>query len=97
MRDPLLRSNFQSRGTGFSSFSTTMGKGEHSSSHQGKTGKKKKSDFCWNFNKGVVCKYGKKCHFIEHCSYCDRASHGVYQCPKLDKKEVTSTGGSPAQ
>ena len=48
--------------------------------------KKKKSDYCWNFNKGINCKYGKKCRFIERCSYCDSDSHGVVKCPKVEKR-----------
>ena len=53
------------------------------------TGHKKrgKPDYCWNFNRGIPCKYGKKCRFIERCSYCDNGSHGINQCPKLTKAE----------
>ena len=55
--------------------------------HQGGSGnRRRKSDYCWNFNKGIACKYGKKCRFIERCSYCDADSHGVVKCPKLEKK-----------
>ena len=48
------------------------------------TGHKKrgKPNYCWNFNSGIKCSYGKKCRFVEHCSYCDNASHGVHQCSK---------------
>ena len=46
---------------------------------------KKKSDYCWSFNKGQKCKFGNKCKFIERCSYCDSKTHGVYACPKFDK------------
>ena len=56
--------------------------------------RRKKSDYCWNFNKGITCKYGKKCHFIECCSYCDAANHGVYQCSKL-KEKTEAVGSSP--
>ena len=47
---------------------------------------RKKSDYCWNFNKGVPCKFGSKCKFIERCKYCDSPSHGVNSCIKLQKK-----------
>ena len=45
-----------------------------------------KPDYCWNFNKGIRCNYGKKCKFIERCSYCDSTTHGVYSCHKLQRK-----------
>ena len=45
--------------------------------------KKKKSTYCWYFNCGEPCKYGKKCHFTEKCSYCDSPDHTVLSCPKL--------------
>ena len=48
---------------------------------------KKKADDCWNFNKGLTCKFGKKCRFIERCSYCDSPSHGISTCNKLEKKD----------
>ena len=48
-----------------------------------------KPDYCWNFNKGIRCKFGKKCRFIERCSYCDSTNHGVYSCHKLQKKQGT--------
>ena len=46
---------------------------------------KKKIDYCWSFNKGAKCKFGKKCKFIERYSYCDSPSHGVVNCEKLGK------------
>ena len=49
--------------------------------------RRNKSDYCWNFNKGVPCKFGAKCKFIERCKYCDSPSHGVNSCTKLLKKE----------
>ena len=47
---------------------------------------KKKNRYCMNFNRGEVCKYGKKCQFAERCCYCDSASHPAINCPCLDKK-----------
>ena len=49
--------------------------------------RRNKSDYCWNFNKGVPCKFGSKCKFIERCKYCDSPSHGVNACQKLMKKD----------
>ena len=49
-------------------------------------GGKKKSDYCWNFNRGIPCKFGNRCKFIERCKYCDSPSHGVNNCQKLQKK-----------
>ena len=49
--------------------------------------RRNKSDYCWNFNKGVPCKFGPRCKFIERCKYCDSPTHGVNACTKLQKKE----------
>ena len=51
------------------------------------TATKKKLDYCWSFNKGAKCKFGKKCKFFERCSYCDDPSHFVVNCNKLDKRD----------
>ena len=48
---------------------------------------RKKNDYCWSFNRGNKCKFGKRCRFIEHCSYCDSPTHGLVNCEKLDKKD----------
>ena len=53
-------------------------------------GRRTKSDYFWNFNKGVTCKFGQKCKFIERCSYCDSPSHSQNACPKLDKKDFNN-------
>ena len=88
MCDPLpsRSNNFQTRGIGGfqsnqnrSNGSGGNGNNSNSSNH------KCKSDYCWNFNKGLVCKYGKKCRFIERCSYCDSDMHGIVKCNKLEK------------
>ena len=47
--------------------------------------KKKKSDYCWNYNKGLKCRFGAKCRFIERCSYCDSGAHNLTTCPKAKK------------
>ena len=52
-----------------------------------------KSDYCWNFNKGVPCKFGSKCKFIERCKYCDSPSHGVNGCFKLQKRSENTNAG----
>ena len=49
--------------------------------------RRNKSDYCWNINKGVPCKFGARCKFIERCKYCDSPSHGVNACVKLQRKE----------
>ena len=56
---------------------------------------KTKSDYCWNFNKGLKCRYGNHCRFIERCSCCDAVLHPVIECPKASDKEkeaAVSTG-----
>ena len=94
MRDPIPRNNncqnvyghYAGNGHGmFKSVNSSTG----NSSMQVK---RNKSDYCWNFNRGVPCKFGAKCKFIERCKYCDSPSHGVNACQKLQKKESTSTG-----
>ena len=85
MRDPLPRNggyqkNFGSNYQGSNGNAATQHRGNNS------FGGKKKSDYCWNFNKGIPCKFGSKCKFIERCKYCDSPSHGVNNCQKLQKK-----------
>ena len=83
MREPLNRNNkFSFGGNG--------GTNNTASSNQRKpTGGKKKVKYCWNWNKGIKCKYDAKCHFIERCSYCDSPNHGLDTCVKAKKKNVT--------
>ena len=79
MREPLpARSTFipQKSNSGFNGRVSNTG-------HK----KRKKPQHCWNFNKGQVCKYGAKCRFVERCSYCDSAAHGIVNCPTADKKD----------
>ena len=49
---------------------------------------KKKSRYCWNFNKGEVCKFGKSCKFIERCSYCNSPGHPLCDCVKSKAKNA---------
>ena len=44
-------------------------------------------------NKGIPCKFGSKCQFIERCKYCDSPAHPVINCPKLQKKDGKDGGG----
>ena len=96
MKDPLPR-NYSNQKTGYAqSFNHNQNKNNNS----GAAGKKK-SDYCWNFNKGIPCKFGAKCKFLERCKYCDSPSHGVNNCFRLQKKnenkpiqETKSGGGS---
>ena len=43
---------------------------------------KKKTNYCWAWNK-EFCNRGKKCHFVDRCSYCDAGDHGLNKCWKL--------------
>ena len=90
MKDPIPKGGFGHKSS-YGSYGQTQ------PSHQNKSnnfGGKKKSDYCWNFNRGVPCKFGTKCKFIERCKYCDSPSHGVNNCVKLLKKSEVS---KPAQ
>ena len=51
-------------------------------------GNGQKSDYCWRYNKNGKCKFGANCRYINKCSYCDGASHELFNCPK--KSELTS-------
>ena len=51
---------------------------------------KNKGDYCWSYNKGQKCKFGKSCKFIERCSYCDGNNHGRYNCHKLAARRESS-------
>ena len=81
MRDPIPR-NSSGQKSNFAHYSN----GNHQSKNQYGSSGKKKPDYCWNFNQGIPCKFGSKYKFVERCKYCDAASHGVYCCPKLQKK-----------
>ena len=66
------------------------GSGDQNVSNSGKFMGRKKSDYCWAFNKGIKWKWGKNCKFTEKCKYCDSSTHGVHACPKLaEKREAT--------
>ena len=86
MRDPIPKNNFNN-GSSRGGVSTWQSRGTgHNGGGASVPGqKRKKSDYCWNFNKGITCKYGKKCRFVERCSYCDSDSHGLNKCTKLEK------------
>ena len=90
MKEPLVRNNHgraQSFG-GFSQSGTNYGN-NFRGSHNNSAAPRRKSDYCWNFNKGLKCKFGAKCKFIERCSYCDSGAHGIIVCPKLEGKKET--------
>ena len=77
MRDPIPRTSGSVQRSNFGHFSTGPSKGNH-----GNQNKKPKSIYCWNWNKGIKCKFGKKCKFAERCSFCDSPSHGLHACVK---------------
>ena len=96
MKEPLQNkfSNFQRNGnSSWNSSSASVYSGKPNTGH-----KKKKTQYYWNFNRGLNCKYGKNCRFIEHCKFCDDASHGINTCSKCpaDKKDsfMQSAGNS---
>ena len=93
MRDPLPRNQFNRGNQNFANQTKfCTGGGQNS-------GKRRKSDYCWNYNKGVKCKFGAKCRFIERCSYCDAGNHSLYNCPKkkaADDNESANKGNASA-
>ena len=81
MKDPLPHnSSVVTPGRSFNSTEASNGKNKL----------KIKPDYCWNFNKGIKCKFGSKCKFIERCSYCDSPSHPIISCRKAQKKGIVS-------
>ena len=98
MKDPLPKnyksSNYQHYSGGGYVQSQRNGSSSSSGISGGSAGKRNKSDYCWNFNKGIPCKFGSKCKFIERCKYCDSPSHGVNACMKLQRKAGGSSGGN---
>ena len=95
MKEPLPKQYGRS---GYAAFNHSSGSGYVQSSKGNGSGngsmqvRQNKSDYCWNFNKGVPCKFGNKCKFIERCKYCDSPSHGVNACQKLLRKEGSKLG-----
>ena len=87
IKDPIPKNNRGSYGNGtfYHGKSNNYGSGNTSSNPM--QVRRNRSDYCWNFNKGVPCKFGAKCKFIERCKYCDSPTHGVQACHKLQKKE----------
>ena len=94
MRDPLPKNNYyqNQRAPGHFQNRSMHSQGKNSNGYTNtytngsNAGSRKKSDYCWNFNRGIPCKFGTKCKFIERCKYCDSSSHGVHSCHKLQKK-----------
>ena len=88
LRDPLPKN--QNGKTQFQFHHNGHNKGNNYNKNNGQGGQgqnlKKKPDYCWNFQKGIDCRYGKRCRFIERCSYCDSPNHGVFACKKLEAK-----------
>ena len=90
MRDPLPKnqksgSNYVSHMTSGSNYSYGSNNNHNNHNSTGGSIKRKKSDYCWNFNKDVPFRFGKKCCFIERCSYCDSPSHPIVRCTKAKK------------
>ena len=95
MKDPIMKSNNRSNAYGHysgSGYTAPKSYGNNNSSNNNPMQvRRNKSDYCWNFNKGVPCKFGTRCKFIERCKYCDSPTHGVNACHKLQKKENTTS------
>ena len=88
MKDPLTpKGNPFNKGYGGSHHNGYSGGGSQGQRASATGGPpRKKGRYCWYFNRGEKCIYGKKCRFIEKCSCCDATTHGVNTCPKLEGK-----------
>ena len=102
MRDPIQRNNYQHRnahGNSFGNNSFSGGHGQGSSQHkptQNTQNKPKKPNYCWTFNKGH-CKAGASCNFVDRCSYCDAADHGLNACQKAKEAGNPAATGASAK
>ena len=74
MRESITKTNFKSANNSFAYLGNSTNPVQKTPN---------KNDYCWSYNKGQKCKFGKSCRFIEHCSYCDSNNHGRYNCNKL--------------
>ena len=80
MRDPITRNtggqivNYQSRGS-------------NNSDDQNQNGGRKRTKYCWKFNKMPPCPDGRNCKFPHRCYFCDGYNHGINICTKREKKE----------
>ena len=85
MRDPLPKHRYgRNNNFGLATHQYVGGKSESS----GQQSKRNKAEYCWSFNREEPCKFGKCCRYIERCSYCDSANHGIICCTKAKKKGV---------
>ena len=88
MKEPLFKNGFNRnqnyrQNNGYFSNGASTKNNQQNQSHQGAA--KKKPDYCWNYNRGIRCKYGNKCKYIERCSYCDASNHAKFNCPKIER------------
>ena len=90
MQDPLPKGSYQRQSQAITHSSS--GHPFNKRKEDGKGNGRRKSDYCWNFNRGVPCKFGNRCKFIKRCSYCDSPNHGVNVCIKAKKRD--SNGGA---
>ena len=86
MRDPVQKGQFSGGKFGSQNQSANSLGQAQGSSAGGKANAgnqtKKKTNYCWAWNKGA-CDRGKKCHFVDGCSYCDAGDHSLNKCWKL--------------
>ena len=94
MRDPLPRNNSKGYNAGHGFYVARGGSSNRNTSSNPMQVRRNKSNYCWNFNKGLPCKFGAKCKFIERCKYCDSPTHGVHACQKLLRKEAGNRGNN---
>ena len=67
----------------------STGQSQNKTANNGQGGhfqKQRKPNYCWTFNKGH-CKDGVSCKFVNRCSYCDAADHGLNTCKKAKENE----------
>ena len=57
MREPLVKGGYTNHGKSGTGFVANLA-GNNLGSRM--TSAKRKADYCWNFNKGLKCKFGKK-------------------------------------
>ena len=98
MKDPLPKNHVQRQVNYFGGGGSSGSNGNitprtpQSTKKQGSKKWTKSPTYCWSFNRGLKCKYGSNCRYIERCSFCDATTHGVNVCPKM-----FGSGSTPSQ
>ena len=90
MKEPLSRNHMQ-RGVNYygGGGNSSLGTGQNKNSSNNNKRWTRAPDYCWAFNRGLRCKFGTNCRYIERCSFCDATNHGYNICPKVENRNTS--------